>query len=64
MGQRVHAIIELRSGAAADPDAILGRLGEHLAGFKHPRTVEFVDTLPREPNGKILKRRLQEERSR
>ncbi len=63
MGQRVHAIIELRPGADPDPDAILGRLGEHLAAFKHPRTVEFVDTLPREPNGKVQKRRLQEERA-
>jgi acyl-CoA synthetase (AMP-forming)/AMP-acid ligase II len=38
------------------------RLAPRLADFKMPRTVEFVDELPREPNGKVLKRRLREER--
>ena len=63
MGQRVHAIIELRPGAAPDAAAILGRLADTLADFKRPRTIEFVDTLPREPNGKVLKRQLQVERA-
>jgi long-chain acyl-CoA synthetase len=63
MGQRVHAVIELRDGAPADPAAILERLSVHLADFKCPRTIEFVDRLPREPNGKVLKRKLREERT-
>ncbi len=63
MGQRVHAIVELRTGAHPDAAAILGRLSSHLADFKCPKSVEFVDTLPREPNGKVLKRRLQQERA-
>ena len=63
MGHLVHAVIELRPGATADPDVILERLSVHLADFKRPRTIEFVDELPREPNGKVLKRKLQEERS-
>jgi long-chain acyl-CoA synthetase len=63
MGQRVHAVIELRDGAVADPAAILERLSVHLADFKRPRTIEFVDRLPREPNGKVLKRKLREERT-
>jgi long-chain acyl-CoA synthetase len=63
MGQRVHALIELRPGVAPDASAILGRLSERLAHDKHPRTIEFVDTLPREPNGKVLKRQLQDERA-
>jgi long-chain acyl-CoA synthetase len=62
MGQVVHAVVELRAGAAPDPAAILERLSVHLADFKRPRTIEFVERLPREPNGKVLKRRLQEER--
>jgi acyl-CoA synthetase (AMP-forming)/AMP-acid ligase II len=52
----VHAVIELRRGHA-DPVAILERLSVHLADFKRPRTIEFVDRLPREPNGKVLKRK-------
>jgi long-chain acyl-CoA synthetase len=63
MGQRVHAIVELRPGAAKDAERVLERLSKHLADFKRPRTVEFVDELPREPNGKILKTKLREERS-
>jgi long-chain acyl-CoA synthetase len=63
MGQRVHAIIELRPGAVPDAPVILDRLSESLADFKRPRTIEFVDTLPREPNGKVLKRQLQAERA-
>ncbi|HEY6624813.1 MAG TPA: AMP-binding protein [Acidimicrobiales bacterium] len=63
MGQRVHAIIELRPGSAPDAAGILARLADTLADYKRPRTFEFVDTLPREPNGKVLKRQLQVERT-
>ncbi len=62
MGQRVHAIVELRRGVAADPEGLLARLADRLADFKRPRTVELVDTLPREPDGKIRKRQLRQER--
>jgi long-chain acyl-CoA synthetase len=62
MGHIVHAVVELRAGATADAGAILERLSVHLADFKRPRSIEFVDELPREPNGKVLKRKLQEER--
>jgi long-chain acyl-CoA synthetase len=63
MGHVVHAVIELRAGVTPDAAAILERLSVHLADFKRPRTIEFVDQLPREPNGKVLKRKLQEERT-
>ncbi|HTT86275.1 MAG TPA: 2-aminobenzoate-CoA ligase, partial [Acidimicrobiales bacterium] len=62
MGQRVHAVVEMRPGARRDAEALTASLAGRLADFKVPRTVEFVDELPREPNGKILKRRLREER--
>jgi long-chain acyl-CoA synthetase len=62
MGQRVHAVVELRAGAAGDADALRARLSSRLADFKLPRTFEFVEELPREPNGKVLKRKLREER--
>ncbi len=60
MGAVVHAVVEVRPGAARDAGALLERLATRLAGFKAPRTVEFVDELPREPNGKVLKTRLRE----
>jgi long-chain acyl-CoA synthetase len=62
MGQRVHAVVELRPGAERDAEALSARLAGRLADFKRPRTLEFVDELPREPNGKVLKTRLREQR--
>ena len=62
LGQRVHAIVELRPGAAPDPDAILAQLDGQLAPYKFPATIEFIDELPREPNGKVLKRQLRDAR--
>ncbi len=62
MGQKVHAVVELRPGARRDAEALEARLATRLADFKRPRTVEFVDELPREPNGKVLKTRLREQR--
>lgn len=63
MGQRVHAVVELRPDAPRDADALLARLATRLADYKRPRTLEFVDELPREPNGKVLKTRLRAERA-
>ena len=60
-GQRVHAIVEVR-GRTGDPASIDRFLAERLADYKRPSTIELVETLPREPNGKVLKRRLREER--
>lgn len=62
MGQRVHAVVELRPGTERDPDALIEALRGQLADFKLPRTVEFVDELPREPTGKVRKRELREAR--
>ena len=62
MGQKVHAVVELRPDAPRDAEALTARLAGRLADFKLPRTVEFVDELPREPNGKVLKTRLRQER--
>ncbi len=60
LGERIKAVVELRPGAstaAADLDAwCAGR----LARFKCPEVIELVATLPRDPNGKVLKRRLRD----
>ena len=62
MGQRVHALVELRPDATVTEEELLTFLGERLAKFKLPRSVELVAELPREPSGKVLKRQLREER--
>jgi len=40
--------------------AVQAWLRERLAGYKVPRAIEFMDSLPREDSGKIFKRRLRE----
>ena len=62
MGQRVHALVELRPGAPRDEEALLSFLRDRLALYKLPRQIEFIDELPREPSGKVLKRQLREQR--
>ncbi|MET0904148.1 MAG: AMP-binding protein [Acidimicrobiales bacterium] len=62
-GEAVLAVIELRAGVQPAPalaDELLEHCRDRLAHFKCPRQVEFVDTLPREDNGKIYKRRLRD----
>jgi long-chain acyl-CoA synthetase len=63
-GEEVKAVVELQPGLTDDgtlePD-LLRFAQERLAGFKCPRSVDFVDRLPREDNGKLYKRRLREE---
>ena len=46
--------------ATALAAAILAFCGDRLAGFKHPRTIDFTEALPRDPNGKLYKRVLRD----
>jgi long-chain acyl-CoA synthetase len=62
MGQRVHALVVTRPGITGDPAAIMARLSGRLAAFKLPRTMEFVDEIPRDPSGKVRRRDLVEQR--
>jgi long-chain acyl-CoA synthetase len=62
MGQEVKAVVQLRDGVAPSDDlaaAIIGYVRERLAHFKAPRSVDFVDELPRSATGKLVKRTLQ-----
>jgi long-chain acyl-CoA synthetase len=60
MGQTVHAVVELRPGTTCTADDLVAALRGSLADYKLPRSVEFVDVLPREPNGKIRKTELRD----
>jgi fatty-acyl-CoA synthase len=57
-GQRLRAFVVLRDGAVLSEDEIKDYVRENLARFKSPREVVFVDELPRNPTGKVLKREL------
>lgn len=56
--ERVHAVVVLKGGASVAPEEIVNFCREHVANFKAPKSVEFVETLPKSPQGKILKREI------
>jgi len=59
-GQRLAAFVVLEEGADLDEAAIKAHVRANLAGYKVPRSVRFVDELPRNATGKVLKRELRE----
>ncbi|MEM7202725.1 MAG: AMP-binding protein [Planctomycetota bacterium] len=59
-GEAVQAAVALRSDATATAAELTALCREHLAGFKVPRTVHFLDALPRTGSGKLSKRALRE----
>jgi long-chain acyl-CoA synthetase len=59
-GESVKAVVQLRPGATTTEDALIAFTTERLAGYKKPRSVDFVDELPRDAAGKLLKRKIRE----
>jgi fatty-acyl-CoA synthase len=60
-GQRLKAFVVLRSGKKLSEDDVKGYVKENLANYKVPREVVFIDELPRNPTGKVLKRELKDQ---
>ena len=64
MGEEVKAVVIPRGGREPGPalaDELIQFCRDHIAHYKCPRTIDFVDELPRLPNGKLLKRRLRDQ---
>ena len=59
-GETVKALVIRAPGAAVSAEELIAFARGRLAGYKLPRSVEFVDELPRTPSGKVLKRELRE----
>ena len=57
-GETVRAVVVLREGAEPDAAGIIAFTRERLAHYKCPAAVDFMDALPRNPTGKVLKREL------
>jgi acyl-CoA synthetase (AMP-forming)/AMP-acid ligase II len=55
LGEVGKAYVVLKPGTALDEAAVIAYAREHLANFKAPRSVEFLDVLPRNPGGKVIK---------
>jgi fatty-acyl-CoA synthase len=62
-GEAPHAFVVLRAGAAATEAELIRFIREHLAGFKAPKGVTFVDELPKTATGKVQKYVLRKGRS-
>ena len=62
-GEQVKAVVEPAAGTTPGPE-LAAELMEfcrgRLAGYKCPRSIDFIEAMPREPTGKLLKRKLRD----
>jgi len=58
--ERVHAMVVLKEGTKPAPEELIDFCKKRITRFKAPKSIEFVDSLPKTPSGKILKRELRE----
>jgi acyl-CoA synthetase (AMP-forming)/AMP-acid ligase II len=59
-GEEVKAVIVKKADVEASAEDIIGFCKDRLGGYKQPRTVDFLEALPRNPSGKVLKKDLRE----
>lgn len=59
-GEAIKAVVVLKPGMQLDEARIIELCAAQLAGFKKPRSVDFVGELPKNPNGKIVRRLVRE----
>jgi len=58
LGEEVRAVVALKPGASVEEQELIAFVKERVAAYKYPRSIEFRDTLPKGPSGKILKKEL------
>jgi fatty-acyl-CoA synthase len=59
-GEAVKAIVVMKPGKSSTATDIINFTRTRIAGFKTPKTVDFIEALPRNPSGKILRRNLRD----
>ncbi len=57
-GEAVKAIVVKKPGLEAEPADIIAWARERIAGYKLPKSVDFIEALPRNPSGKVLRKDL------
>ena len=57
-GEEIKAVIVLGAGQSLSAEELIAYTREHLAAYKYPRLIEFSESLPKGPTGKILKREI------
>jgi acyl-CoA synthetase (AMP-forming)/AMP-acid ligase II len=58
--ERVHAVIALKEGTSVTSEELIDFCKKRMARYKAPKSIDFVESLPKTPSGKILKRELRE----
>ena len=59
-GESVKGVVQLRPGAGATADELIAFTAARIAAYKKPRSIDFVDDMPRDAAGKLLKRKIRE----
>ena len=59
-GEAVKAIVVAKPGAPKDPESVIAWTRSRIGGFKVPKSVDYVEAMPRNATGKILRRTLRE----
>ena len=59
-GETVKAVVVLRDGESVSAEDLMEFCGDKLDGFERPRSVDFIEVIPRNASGKVLKRELRE----
>jgi long-chain acyl-CoA synthetase len=59
-GESVHAVIVTKSGVCLSAEEVIAHCARHIAGYKKPRSIDFVDSLPVNGYGKIMRREVRE----
>jgi len=57
-GEAVKAVVELNAGQQVSAEELIALCKDRLGSVKAPKTIDFVDVLPRSPVGKVLKKDL------
>ena len=60
MGEEIAAVVALKAGQTATEQELIAFCKERVAPYKYPRTIRFLDSLPKGATGKILKRELKQ----
>lgn len=59
-GEALHAVVVKRPGSTLNATNVIAFCGEHLAGYKKPKAVDFLDALPVSGYGKVLRREIRD----
>ncbi len=59
-GETVKAVVVCQPGASPEPDAIIAFTKSRIASYKCPKSVDFIDVMPRNPSGKIIRKNMRE----